>query len=934
MTNNSTSEPFVFDNMTSSKFRELLASPIVTTEMPPDFDIDEEALHLESIWASTPRLKSYKCEQFVHAGGSGIVFQVRGSEISEPLALKIARKKLFDIQLDKFSVATNLSPVQESELLALKNIHHKNIVRLHEAIENKHGVIALVTTYVPEPKPLDSYLTNVLSKKPSQMKHPGVHPLSPERLQNACIFLIDRAIEMASAIAYMHERNIYHFDLKPANILIGKNATAVLTDLGSCIDASKIDSQKPFRAHFTWTYAHPELTSLVSDPGNISGGGLKASARVSLKSLLSVYDLFAFGRTLQEALAILVTEFGERCYASYAFRYLHIVASLLLDGRNVPSAESERTAPVPLHGRLFVPDVAMGYPVGLYRAHAIRTAEDLCDKLLRFSNKWSPSTLAPELNQWQPDTINDGNERNTPFTNRVSEVFHHPAMRRLRNELNLGWMREVFPSATNNRWTHSIGVYSRTIDYYRALLSDPEVPTLRILLQSEDIWHALLAAILHDVAQSAFAHDFEAASRDLYIHESLVEKVINETYWSKTTLRKTIETNWPGVNVNRILAILEANRKGKSKFKSLLLPVDGLAADILDGPIDADKVDYLQRDTVSCGVPYGKGADVDRLFRAISTTVIRTGTSIRLALAYKAKGTAAVESLLLARYQMYSAVYWHHAYRCIQAMFVQALAATFGTLPQKGRVTIRNTLVGASDIRDLIYQRIVCGRKRTEIQKMNKKGIPECFFQDSEGPIPSVKQERAFHFVWTYADDGCRQLINRIADRKLFKRIFEIRLGDVQPIPEYSAVRDELAPQLRPKLTKELQRLFLDSVYKEMAIKGPIVSIAEDEAKRFHESLLKESMPLVVLDFPTRGVPGERNFPIEIGDPSRKYLFSPSVKSNSGTLTFETIRQLQVRKATVRIFAFEKLHLLITRYLSHEQVKSCVAEVIHSIPMF
>ena len=55
---------------------------------------------------------------------------------------------------------------------------------------------------------------------------------------------------------------------------------AILTDLGSCIHKKLVEHKKTIRVHFTWTYAHPDLTSIISDPAGISGGGLKASANI------------------------------------------------------------------------------------------------------------------------------------------------------------------------------------------------------------------------------------------------------------------------------------------------------------------------------------------------------------------------------------------------------------------------------------------------------------------------------------------------------------------------------------------------------------------------------------------------------------------------------------------------------------------------------
>ena len=138
------------------------------------------------------------------------------------------------------------------------------------------------------------------------------------------------------------------------------------------------------RVHFTWTYAHPSLTNIINDPGSISGGGLKASASIAPGNGFAAYDLFSFGKTIQEALAILEAEFGERCHASYGFRFLHLIACMLLDGQNSPGVRV-----IDKDGRRFVPDVAMGYPPEVFESHRIRSADELVQRLIAPRSKFA-----------------------------------------------------------------------------------------------------------------------------------------------------------------------------------------------------------------------------------------------------------------------------------------------------------------------------------------------------------------------------------------------------------------------------------------------------------------------------------------------------------------------------------------------------------------
>src|SRR5262249_37560275 len=163
---------------------------------------------------------------------------------------------------------------------------------------------------------------------------------------------------------------------------------------------------------------------------------------------------------------------------------------------------------------------------------------------------------------------------------------------------------EVFPGATHDRWSHTLGVFSALVSYYNALLSDPEVPTMRLLVDKEDVSHAFVGAMIHDLGQTAFGHDFEEACPFLFSHEKIRSRLLDETLWGEETLRKTIQDCWQDVDINRILAILDHSRAGRDASTR---SIDGVAADAINGPIDADKLDYLQRDSVACGVAYGHG---------------------------------------------------------------------------------------------------------------------------------------------------------------------------------------------------------------------------------------------------------------------------------------------------------------------------------------
>jgi len=209
-------------------------------------------------------------------------------------------------------------------------------------------------------------------------------------------------------------------------------------------------------------------------------------------------------------------------------------------------------------------------------------------------------------------------------------VLDTPAFQRLRYVRQLGHAFLVYPGATHTRLEHALGAYHLS---RRALtqLAESAAP------DPESAKHIRLAALLHDIGHYPFSHALEEAG--LPSHEGLAERHLASPEL-KTVLDRA------RVDPRRLLALIQG---------SSAEPLAGLVS----GGLDVDKLDYLSRDAMMCGVPYGV-IDVDRLLASLTVTN-------RLSL--HEKGLTALESLFFARYQMYRNVYWHHAVRSATVMF-------------------------------------------------------------------------------------------------------------------------------------------------------------------------------------------------------------------------------------------------------------------------
>jgi HD superfamily phosphohydrolase len=226
---------------------------------------------------------------------------------------------------------------------------------------------------------------------------------------------------------------------------------------------------------------------------------------------------------------------------------------------------------------------------------------------------------------------------------------------RLRYVRQLGLAHLVYPGATHSRFEHALGAYHLAQETVRLLRETTVGEGFREL----DGRIVVAAALLHDIGHYPFSHALEELG--VPHHETVAGPLIAEGPVGEI-LRAEFSENAP----ERILALV----RGESKE-----PLQGL----ISGSIDLDKIDYLKRDAMNCGVSYGE-VDVDRLRHAL--VLVTDQATGRRAVGLRERGLSALESLLFAKYQMYRNVYWHHAVRSATAMYKRLVedALADGTL--------------------------------------------------------------------------------------------------------------------------------------------------------------------------------------------------------------------------------------------------------------
>jgi HD superfamily phosphohydrolase len=229
------------------------------------------------------------------------------------------------------------------------------------------------------------------------------------------------------------------------------------------------------------------------------------------------------------------------------------------------------------------------------------------------------------------------------------------AFQRLRYVRQLGLAHLVYPGATHSRFEHACGAYHLATETVRLLGATGSLDGI----PADDGPIVIAAALLHDVGHYPFSHALEELG--VPHHEKIAGPLI-----ASGEIGDVLRTEFAADAPERVLALV----RGESQS-----PLQGL----ISGSIDLDKIDYLKRDAMMCGVAYGV-IDVDRLRHAL--VMVTDPASKRRQIGLREKGLSALESLLFAKYQMYRNVYWHHAVRSATAMYKRLVedALADGTL--------------------------------------------------------------------------------------------------------------------------------------------------------------------------------------------------------------------------------------------------------------
>ena len=213
---------------------------------------------------------------------------------------------------------------------------------------------------------------------------------------------------------------------------------------------------------------------------------------------------------------------------------------------------------------------------------------------------------------------------------------------RLRRIRQLGGDFQVYPTAEHSRFSHSLGAY----EIVRRMVT--EVKSLCVELTEYEKVCVMLAGLLHDVGHGPFSHAFENITN--HSHEEYTAKIILGNTELNAILRAVSE-KLP----QDIVSIIQHTHE------------NDILNQIVSGQLDADRMDYLLRDSYFTATSYGQ-FDLERILR---TMRVRKTAEGRKVIVVKYTGIHSVEDYIMARYQMYWQVYYHPVARSYEAVFIQ-----------------------------------------------------------------------------------------------------------------------------------------------------------------------------------------------------------------------------------------------------------------------
>lgn len=229
----------------------------------------------------------------------------------------------------------------------------------------------------------------------------------------------------------------------------------------------------------------------------------------------------------------------------------------------------------------------------------------------------------------------------------ILDLINTKEFQRLRRIHQLGTTSFVFHGAEHTRFSHSLGCY----EVARQIVSSferkyPSQEANDGLWDNSERLVTLCAALLHDIGHGAYSHTFEHIFNTN--HEEITTQIITDSSTEVNQVLSKISPDFP----SQVASVISHDYPNPQVVQ------------LISSQLDADRMDYLLRDSYYTGTNYGT-FDLTRILRVMRP--------YKGGIGFQVSGVHAVEDFIVSRFQMYLQVYFHSVSRSMEVILAKLL---------------------------------------------------------------------------------------------------------------------------------------------------------------------------------------------------------------------------------------------------------------------